>query len=50
MIQIPAILWEIASFGGSLYEKGPPPTDVLHMDEVDCIGKCCGLYTIATKE
>ena len=30
MIQIPAILREIASFGGSLYEKGPPPTAVLH--------------------
>ena len=29
MIQIPAILREIASFGGSLYEKGPPPTVVL---------------------
>ena len=31
MIQIPAILREIASFGGSLYEKRPPPTAVLHM-------------------
>ena len=30
MIQIPAILREIASVGGSLYEKGPPPTAVLH--------------------
>ena len=34
MIQIPAILREIASFGGSLYEKGPPPTAVLHMHEI----------------
>ena len=31
MIQIPAILREIASFGGSLNEKGPPPITVLHM-------------------
>ena len=31
MIQIPAILREIASFGGSLYEKGPPPIAVLHV-------------------
>ena len=30
MIPIPAILREIASFGGSLYEKGPPPITVLH--------------------
>ena len=30
MIRIPAILREIASFGGSLYEKGPPPIAVLH--------------------
>ena len=30
MIQIPAILREIASFGGSLYKKGPPPIAVLH--------------------
>ena len=33
MIQIPAILREIASFGGSLYEKGPPPTAVLHIQQ-----------------
>ena len=31
MIQIPTILREIASFGGSLYEKGPPPIAVLQM-------------------
>ena len=30
MIQIPAILREIASSGGSLYEKGPPSIAVLH--------------------
>ena len=35
MIQIPTILREIASFGGSLYEKGPPPIAVLHIYEVD---------------
>ena len=34
MIQIPAILREIASFGGSLYEKGPPPIAVLHMHAI----------------
>ena len=31
MIQIPAILREIASSGGSLYEKGPPSIAVLQM-------------------
>ena len=31
MIQIPAILREIASSGGSLYEKGPPSIAVLHI-------------------
>ena len=31
MIQIPAILGEIASSGGSLYGKGPPSIAVLHM-------------------
>ena len=31
MIPIPAILREIASFGRSLYEKGPPPIAVLHI-------------------
>ena len=31
MIQIPAILREIASSGGSLYEKGPPSIAVLHL-------------------
>ena len=31
MIQIPAILREIASSGGSLYEKGPPSIAVLQI-------------------
>ena len=30
MIRFPAILREIASFGGSLDEKGPLPIAVLH--------------------
>ena len=34
MIQIPAILREMASSGGSLYEKGPPSIAVLHIYEV----------------
>ena len=31
MIPIPTILQEIASFGGSLYKKGPPPITVLQV-------------------